>query len=90
MWEKLRNKNIGFKIRRQHFIDNYIADFVCINKKVIIEIDGEIHLSKIEEDMNRTDRLNELGFRVIRYTNDEVFKDADDVVERIKVFLEGI
>ena len=49
MWEKLRNKNIGFKIRRQHFIDNYIADFVCINKKVIIEIDGEIHLSKIDD-----------------------------------------
>lgn len=90
MWEKLRNKNIGFKIRRQHIIDNYIADFVCISKKVIIEIDGEIHLSKIEEDMNRTNRLNELGFRVIRYTNDEVFKDADDVVERIKIFLEGI
>ena len=40
MWKKLKNKQIGFKIRRQHIIDNYISDFVCISKKVIIEIDG--------------------------------------------------
>ena len=88
MWKKLKNKQIGFKIRRQHIIDNYIADFVCISKKVIIEIDGEIHLSRIEEDKIRTERLNELGYRVIRYSNDEVFKDADIVANHIRKYLE--
>lgn len=88
MWQKLRNKQTGFKIRRQHIIDNYIADFVCISKKVIIEIDGEMHLSRIEEDKIRTERLNELGYRVIRYSNDEVFKDADIVANHIRKYLE--
>ena len=88
MWQKLRNKQTSFKIRRQHIIDNYIADFVCISKKVIIEIDGEMHLSRIEEDKIRTERLNELGYRVIRYSNDEVFKDADIVANHIRKYLE--
>ena len=88
MWKKLKNKQICFKIRRQHIIDNYIADFVCISKKVIIEIDGEIHLSRMEEDKIRTERLNELGYRVIRYSNDEVFKDADIVANHIRKYLE--
>jgi len=46
MWELLRNKKTGHTIRRQHIIANFIADFVCLPKKVIIEIDGKIHLKK--------------------------------------------
>lgn len=90
MWEKLRNKQIGFKIRRQHIIDSYITDFVCLSKKVVIEIDGDIHLTQIQEDKDRTEKLNELGYRVIRFSNDEVVKNAEKVKERIQEYLEGL
>ena len=59
IWEYLRNKKTGYKIRRQHVIDNYIVDFVCLSKKVIIEIDGEIHRYQKEDDIIRTNTLNE-------------------------------
>lgn len=90
MWEKLRNKQTGFKIRRQHIIDSYITDFVCLSKKVVIEIDGDIHLTQIQEDKDRTEKLNELGYRVIRFSNDEVVKNAEKVKERIQEYLEGL
>ncbi len=84
MWEYLRNSKKGHKIRRQHIIDDFITDFVCLSKKLVIEIDGKIHLQQKEYDELRTQRLNELGFNVIRFTNEEVFENPKLVAQKIK------
>jgi very-short-patch-repair endonuclease len=89
MWEYLRNKKTGHKIRRQHIIDDYITDFVCLSKNIVIEIDGKIHLKQKEYDEIRTQRLNELGYEVIRFTNEEVFSDPELVTSKIKQKLDS-
>ena len=87
LWEYLRNKKTGHKIRRQHVIGNFITDFVCLSKKVIIEIDGEIHNFQKEQDEQRTIRLNKLDYEVIRFTNAEVLNSPYQVAQKIKAFL---
>jgi len=89
IWEYLRNKNTGYKIRRQHVIDNFITDFVCLPKKVIIEIDGGIHIQQQEYDALRTNTLNEKGYKVIRFTNAEVFANPALVTSKIKEALDN-
>ncbi len=89
IWERLRNKQIGYKIRRQHVIDRFIVDFVCLEKMTIIEIDGKIHDTQIEEDRERTEILNKLGFSVIRFTNDEVITSIDEVINKISTNLDN-
>ena len=84
MWEYLRNKKTGYKIRRQHIIDNFITDFVCLSKKVVIEIDGKIHLKQKEYDELRTAKLTELDYEVIRFTNEDVFTNPELVASKIK------
>lgn len=86
LWEGLRGKKLeGFKFRRQHIIDCFIADFVCLAKKLIIEVDGLIHQlpENIISDKERTEALNKLGFEVIRFTNDEVLYQTEKVVAAI-------
>ncbi len=89
MWEYLRNKKTGYKIRRQHIIADFITDFVCLIKNVVIEIDGKIHLQQKEYDELRTARLNELGYEVIRFTNEEVFANPELVTLKIKEKLDS-
>jgi len=84
LWQHLRNNQIGYKIRRQHAIDGYIADFVCIPKRLVVEIDGGYHKLTTEQDELRTKVLNGEGFDVVRFTNDEVIKNTQKVVETIK------
>jgi methylmalonyl-CoA mutase len=84
LWQQLRNNQTGYKIRRQHAIDGYIADFVCIPKGLVIEIDGGYHEVAKEQDEVRTAILNNEGFKVIRFTNDEVINDTQRVIENIK------
>jgi len=87
LWEYLRNKKTGHKIRRQHVISDFISDFACLSKKVIIEIDGEIHRFQKEKDDLRTIRLNALGYEVIRFTNAEVLNAPGQVAQKIKTYL---
>ena len=89
IWEYLRNKKTGYKIRRQHVIDNFIVDFVCLPKKVVIEIDGGIHLQQKELDELRTNTLNEKGYRVIRFTNEEVMHNPAVIAASIKDILDN-
>jgi leucyl-tRNA synthetase len=89
MWQYLRGKKTGYKIRRQHIIEDFIVDFVCLTKKVVIEIDGKIHLQQKEEDQIRTTKLNELGFVVIRFTNQEVLDSPQTVTNSIQNFLDN-
>src|SRR5258708_2920431 len=86
LWQRLRNRKLnGFKFRRQHPIDKYIADFYCHETKLIIEVDGEIHLNndQIVYDKIRTEELESLGLRVIRFTNRQVLNKIDHVLQEI-------
>lgn len=84
LWQALRNRKLVVKFRRQHPIDSYIADFISLEKKLIIEVDGEIHISRKEYDDNRTAVLNQLGFEVIRFSNEQVKKDLPGVLNEIR------
>lgn len=84
LWQFLRNNQTGHKIRRQHSIDRYIADFLCLEKGLIIEVDGDYHNVIKEEDELRTKTLNELGFEVIRFTNEEVIGNTEAITQHIK------
>lgn len=69
LWQFLRGKQLDVRFRRQHPIGNYIADFVCLRKNLIIEVDGEYHYhgDVPEDDEKRTRLLNEMGYSVIRF-----------------------
>jgi 5-methyltetrahydrofolate--homocysteine methyltransferase len=86
LWEKLKSKQFeGFKFRRQHIIGTYIADFVCLDRQLVFEIDGLIHQlpeNKASDEV-RTTWLTEKGFKVIRFTNDEVIKQTGKVLETL-------
>ena len=88
LWSRIRDDQLGFNFRRQHAIGNYIPDFVCIEKKLIIELDGSQHLEQQEYDQERTKYLNSLGYKVIRFWNNAVMKDLDGVILAILHALE--
>src|SRR5512140_2690828 len=81
LWHALRNRQNGFKFRRQHPIERFIIDFYCAEAKLLIEIDGESHLepSQAEYDEMRTKYLEHLGYQVIRFTNNDVRYNIDAV-----------
>lgn len=89
LWEHIRAKQLFVKFNRQHIIGDYIVDFVCIEKKLVIEVDGGYHseYEQIEKDEFRTERLNEMGFAVIRFTNEEVLGNILTVINNIKNIL---
>jgi len=84
LWQELRANRLGVKFRRQHVIGRFIGDFVCLPKKLIVEVDGKIHEQQKEADAARTAYLNEKGFRVIRFTNEEVMSNIKSVISQIK------
>jgi leucyl-tRNA synthetase len=88
LWEALRGNKLGFKFRRQHLIDKYIVDFVCLQKGLVVEADGSIYELTKEEDAIRTSVLIEKGFQVIRFTNDEILNSTKNVLSQIKKQLE--
>ena len=84
LWNVLRGRRIsGLKFRRQHPFGNYILDFVCLEKKLVIEVDGGQHGQQAAYDENRTQKLQAAGFRVLRFWNDEVLKEIESVKEKI-------
>ncbi|MHB8260137.1 MAG: leucine--tRNA ligase [Bacteroidia bacterium] len=85
LWQSLKGNKLDEHFRRQHIIDRFIADFVCIAKKLVVEVDGDIHDYQKEEDVTRTERLNELGYKVIRFKNEQVLVDIESVVNEIKI-----
>ena len=86
LWEYLKGKSLGYRFRRQHSVLDYIADFICLEKRLIIEVDGEYHFTEQQqqEDANRTERLHANGYRIIRFRNDEILNNLDIVIEKIK------
>jgi very-short-patch-repair endonuclease len=85
LWRALRNRKTGFKFRRQHPIYRFIIDFYCAKAKLLIEVDGESHLEpgQKEYDQARTEYLEELGYKVIRFTNDDVRYNINAVANKI-------
>ena len=85
LWRSLRNRQLeGMKFRRQFPVGKYIADFCCIEKKLVIEIDGGSHVGNEEYDRIRTVFLEEQGFHVIRFTNRMIYDQLDAVIEEIR------
>ena len=87
LWRKLKNKQmLGFKFRWQHAINQFIADFYCHKAKLVIEVDGGYHnvYEQKEYDTERTEILSNFGVNVLRFTNEEVEKNIDKVINTIK------
>ena len=86
LWQHIRSGRLnGLKFKRQHSIGNYIVDFYCASKRLIVELDGGVHLNpeQIEKDKFRDQNLTEMDFTVLRFTNDEILFNIDYVKERI-------
>jgi very-short-patch-repair endonuclease len=88
LWSRIRNDQLGVNFRRQHGIGNYIPDFVCIEKKLIIELDGSQHLEQEEYDTERTKYLESQGYKVIRFWNNDVMNNIEGVILAIMYALE--
>jgi very-short-patch-repair endonuclease len=85
LWRRIRDRQLGYKYRRQHPIENFIVDFYCAEARLCIEIDGPTHLDPAQEeyDQAHTEILESLGYNVIRFTNEDVQFNANEVTERI-------
>ncbi len=86
LWHKIRNRQLGYKFRRQHGIGKYITDFYCPELKLIIEIDGDIHFYErnIAADKKREEYFKKLGLKTIRYTNSDIIQNINNVLENLK------
>ena len=88
LWKLIRKKQLGVRFNRQYVIDTYVVDFVCLEKQLILEVDGKYHSSEeqLRWDEQRTDILNNLGFEVLRFKNEEVLCAPESVILQIKQF----
>lgn len=85
LWNALKAKGVGLKFRRQHIIEDFIVDFYCNEKKLTVELDGGYHRvpEQVMSDEERTARLKELGYTELRFTNEQVLCDIDNVINEI-------
>jgi adenine-specific DNA-methyltransferase len=84
LWRSLRSKQLnGHRFRRQHPIAQYIADFACIEQKLVVEIDGGQHQEQVEYDERRTAFLQKQGWQVLRFWNNDVLNNLDGVLSII-------
>ena len=86
LWQKLRNKQLGFKVRRQHPIDDFIVDFIFLRQKLIIEVDGGYHDTEEQKqfDLARKELLEHLGYEVLVVRNEEVDENVEKTINKIK------
>lgn len=86
LWAMLKGNNLGLHFRRQHIILDYIVDFICLEKGLVIELDGGYHnnLEQAEYDKQRTTHLQKLGYTELRFTNEELLTNPDAVIAQIK------
>ena len=91
LWYRLRGRQcFGWKFRRQHEIDRYIVDFVCSEARLIVELDGGHHAEQREDDAVRTRKLEALGYRVLRFWNNDVVQNSEGVLEAIMEALSSV
>ena len=87
LWTELRNRKLnGLKFRRQHALDKFIVDFYCNERKLVVELDGGVHDEKINKDYDeaRTAMLGGLGIYTLRFRNDEVTNNIENVLQQIR------
>ena len=85
LWSALKGKKLdGVKFRRQHPVGNFILDFYCPAYKLVIEVDGEIHNHQQECDRVRTYKLEQYGYKVVRFSNEQVLNDLPEVLAEIR------
>ena len=84
LWNSLRRRSLGIKVRRQVPVGPFIVDFLCVQARLVIEIDGGQHLGS-SSDVDRSRWLEKQGYRVLRFWNHEVLKNLEGVMERIAV-----
>ena len=88
LWGALRNKRfLDLKFRRQHILEGYIVDFYCDRLKLVVEIDGDIHLKQINDDKARQKTIEEKGIRFFRVTAREAEDNINGVLEKLKHFI---
>ncbi len=91
LWSRLRDRQLtGVKFRRQHPIGLFIVDFCCVERGVVVELDGGQHVDRSSADERRTRVLERLGYRVLRFWDNEVLSNLEGVLERISEVLEGL
>jgi very-short-patch-repair endonuclease len=84
LWQLLRNRNLKqFKFRRQHPMGSYIADFVCLEQCIVIEVDGSQHAQQTEYDSARSAYFQTKGFRILRFWDNDVLVRAEGVLQAI-------
>ncbi len=90
LWQRIRNNQLGVKVRRQHTIQGYIVDFALLEVNLVIEIDGGYHNDEEQKiyDKERTEYLKEFNLDLVRFTNEEVLENANDVLRKIKKAIE--
>jgi cyclase len=86
LWSKLSHKQIGVKFRRQHPLYDYVVDFYCHSHRLVIEVDGPIHNKEAANFDNsvRSEAFKEFKIKVIRFTNNEVLLDIENVLDKIR------
>ena len=88
LWYSIRSKQLdGLKFRRQHPLGNYVVDFVCLEKRLIIELDGGQHAINKEKDIERDNWLKNEGYTVLRFWNNDVLDNLDGVLSEIRKYL---
>ena len=93
LWYFLRNKQLdGYRFRRQHPVGKHIVDFACVREKLVIEVDGATHGDDMEitYDVQRSKFFESQGWKIIRYGNEEIYKNIDDVQDDIYAHLKGL
>jgi very-short-patch-repair endonuclease len=84
LWLRIRNRQVDdMKFRRQHSIDRFIVDFYCAEAELVIEIDGSVH-DEPNADLERQQTFENLGLRVLRFSNDDVLNEVEEVIAQIK------
>lgn len=91
LWNHIRAGQLGVKVLRQYIIGDFIVDFLLAENKLVIEVDGAYHAERqqIEDDKQREEALNRMGYRVIRFTNEEVLYDTNKVLDNITKEIEN-
>jgi very-short-patch-repair endonuclease len=84
LWQEVRAKKLGVRFRRQQVIAGFIVDFYCHKAALVVEVDGDIHDLQQDEDARRKKVLTDMGLRIIRFQNDEIFRDLYAVVQSIR------
>ncbi|WP_235184002.1 endonuclease domain-containing protein [Hymenobacter sp. IS2118] len=92
LWQELRGSKLGAPFRRQHAIESFIVDFVCLAAWLVIEVDGSIHaeIAQAEYDGGRTYELEKIGYSIVRFTNEEVLHETANVLKKIAEHLTAL